>query len=54
MLFVMLVDDDLARAAPLKQSLTNAGYKVIAHLSTTENLDVAVREMLQYVRCSLT
>ena len=45
MLFVMLVDDDLARTAPLKQSLTNAGYKVIAHLSTTENLDVAVREM---------
>lgn len=45
MLLVMLVDDDLARADPLKQSLTNAGYKVIAHLSTTENLDVAVREM---------
>ncbi len=45
MLFVMLVDDDLARTALLKQSLTNAGYKVIAHLSTTENLDVAVREM---------
>lgn len=45
MLLVMLVDDDLVRCAPLKKSLTDAGYNVIAHLSTTENLDVAVREM---------
>ncbi|CAN1486424.1 AmiR Response regulator with putative antiterminator output domain [Methylophilaceae bacterium] len=45
MLLVMLVDDDLVRCAPLKKSLADAGYNVIAHLSTTENLDVAVREM---------
>lgn len=44
MLFVMLVDDHMDRAAPLKQSLIEAGYKVVAHLSSTENLDCAVRE----------
>jgi response regulator NasT len=45
MLLVMLVDDDVARTAPLKQSLTDAGYQVIAHLSSTANLDDAVREL---------
>lgn len=45
MLSVMLVDDDFLRAAPLKQSLTDAGYEVIAHLSSTANLDDAVREL---------
>ncbi len=45
MLSVMLVDDDLARTAPLRQSLTDAGYQVIAHLSSTANLDDAVREL---------
>lgn len=45
MISVMLVDDDLVRTAPLTQSLTEAGYKVIAHLSSTANLDDAVREL---------
>ena len=45
MLSVMLVDDDFLRTAPLKQSLTDAGYAVIAHLSSTANLDDAVREL---------
>lgn len=45
MLSVMLVDDDFLRVAPLKQSLTDAGYEVIAHLSSTANLDDAVREL---------
>lgn len=45
MLSVMLVDDDFLRTAPLKQSLTDAGYEVIAHLSSTANLDDAVREL---------
>lgn len=41
----MLVDDDVARSAPLKQSLTDAGYRVIAHLTSTANLDDAVRNL---------
>lgn len=45
MLSVMLVDDDFLRTAPLKQSLTDAGYEVIAHLSSTANLDDAVRQL---------
>lgn len=45
MFAVMLVDDDFLRAAPLRQSLTDAGYEVIAHLSGTANLDDAVREL---------
>jgi response regulator NasT len=45
MISVMLVDDDLVRTAPLTQSLTEAGYQVIAHLSSTANLDDAVREL---------
>lgn len=45
MLLVMLVDDDLLRAISLKAALIKAGYSVIAHLSSTENLDMAVREM---------
>jgi response regulator NasT len=45
MLSVMLVDDDDLRTVPLKQSLTDAGYEVIAHLSSTANLDDAVREL---------
>jgi response regulator NasT len=45
MLSVMLVDDDDLRTAPLRQSLTDAGYEVIAHLSSTANLDDAVREL---------
>ncbi len=45
MISVMLVDDDLVRIAPLTQTLAEAGYKVIAHLSSTANLDNAVREL---------
>jgi len=45
MISVMLVDDDVARSAPLKQSLTDAGYQVIAHLTSTANLDDAVRNL---------
>ena len=45
MLSVMLVDDDDLRTAPLRRSLADAGYEVIAHLSSTANLDDAVREL---------
>jgi len=45
MLRVMLVDNHMERTAPLTQSLTDAGYEVIAHLSDTANLDDAVRKM---------
>ena len=45
MLRVMLVDNHLERTAPLKQSLTEAGYEVIAHLSETANLDEAVNRL---------
>lgn len=41
----MLVDNHLERTAPLKQSLTDAGYEVIAHLSDTANLDDAVGKL---------
>ena len=45
MLRVMLVDNHFERTAPLKQSLTDAGYDVIAHLTDTANLDDAVSRM---------
>ena len=45
MLRVMLVDNYLERTAPLKQSLAEAGYEVIAHLSDTANLDEAVNRL---------
>ena len=45
MISVLLVDDDVARSAPLKQSLTDAGYQVAAHLTSTANLDDAVRNL---------
>lgn len=35
----MLVDNHLERTALLQQSLTRAGYKVIAHLTDTANLN---------------
>ncbi|WP_319004517.1 ANTAR domain-containing response regulator [Methylobacillus caricis] len=41
----MLVDNHLERTAPLKQSLTEAGYEVIAHLNDTVNLDDAVKRL---------
>jgi response regulator NasT len=41
MLKVMIVDSDLERTKPLKQSLLDTGYEVIAHLKDTVNLDDA-------------
>lgn len=45
MLRVMIVDNDLERTKPLKQSLIDTGYNVIAHLKDTVNLDVACCEL---------
>lgn len=41
----MIVDNDLERTTPLKQSLLDSGYEVIAHLKDTVNLDSACREL---------
>ena len=41
MLKVMIVDNDLERTKPLKQSLLDTGYEVIVHLKDTVNLDDA-------------
>jgi response regulator NasT len=41
----MIVDSDLVRTNPLKQSLLDAGYEVIAHLKDTVNLDDACCEL---------
>ena len=45
MLKVMIVDNDLERISPLKQSLLDTGFDVIAHLDDTMNLDTACCEM---------
>jgi len=45
MLRVMIVDNDLKRTTPLKQSLLDGGYEVIAHLKDTINLDAACCEL---------
>lgn len=45
MLKVMIVDNDLERTTPLKQSLLDSGYEVIAHLKDTVNLDKACCEL---------
>jgi two-component system, response regulator / RNA-binding antiterminator len=45
MLRVMIVDNDLKRTTPLKQSLLDSGYEVIAHLKDTINLDAACCEL---------
>ncbi len=45
MLRVMIVDSDLERTKPLKQSLLDTGYDVIAHLKDTVNLDDACCEL---------
>lgn len=45
MLRVMIVDNDLERTKPLKQSLLDTGYDVIAHLKDTVNLDDACCEL---------
>jgi len=41
----MIVDNDLERTTPLKQSLLDSGYEVIAHLKDTVNLDSACCEL---------
>lgn len=45
MLKVMIVDNKLERTRPLKQSLLDNGYEVIAHLKDTSNLDDACRKL---------
>jgi response regulator NasT len=45
MLKVMIVDSDLVRTKPLKQSLLDTGYDVIAHLKDTVNLDEACNKL---------
>jgi len=45
MLKVMIVDNDLKRTTPLKQSLLEGGYEVIAHLKDTANFDAACCEL---------
>ena len=45
MLRVMIVDSDLERTKPLKQSLLDTGYDVIAHLKESVNLDDACCEL---------
>lgn len=45
MLRVMIVDNDLKRTIPLKQSLLSSGYDVIAHLHDTANLNTACSEL---------
>ena len=45
MLKVMIVDNDLERISPLKQSLLETGFDVIAHLEDTMNLDSACCEL---------
>ena len=45
MLKVMIVDSDLERTSPLKQSLIDIGFDVIAHLQDTLNLDAACCEL---------
>ena len=45
MLKVMIVDNDLDRTKPLKQSLLDTGYDVIAHLKESVNLDDACRQL---------
>lgn len=45
MLRVMIVDNELERTHPLKQSLLENGYEVIAHIKDTINLDDACRKL---------
>jgi response regulator NasT len=44
MLKVMIVDNDLKRSKPLKQSLLDTGYEVVAHIKESVNLDDACCE----------
>jgi two-component system, response regulator / RNA-binding antiterminator len=45
MLRVILVDNHLERSAPLKKSLTDEGYEVIAHLTDTADLNGVVHKL---------
>lgn len=44
MLKVMIIDNDLERTKPLRQSLFDTGYEVVAHLKDTINLNDACCE----------
>ena len=41
----MIVDNDIERISPLKQSLLDTGFVVIAHLDDTMNLDKACSDL---------
>jgi len=45
MLKVMIVDNDLKRSKPLKQSLIDSGFEVIAHVKNDVALDSKCREL---------
>lgn len=41
----MIIDSDLKRSQPLKQSLTDNGFKVVAHVENTLNLEAKCCEV---------
>lgn len=45
MLKVMIVDNDIKRSKPLKQSLIDSGFEVIAHVKNDFTLDSKCREL---------
>lgn len=45
MLKVMIVDNDIKRSKPLKQSLIDSGFQVIAHVRNDITLDSKCREL---------
>ncbi len=45
MLKVMIVDNDLMRSKPLKQSLIDNGFEVVAHIENTLNLEAKCCEV---------
>lgn len=45
MLKVMIVDNDIKRSKPLKQSLIDSGFQVIAHVRNDFTLDSKCREL---------
>jgi response regulator NasT len=45
MLKVMIVDNDIKRSKPLKQSLIDSGFEVIAHIKNDFTLDSKCREL---------
>ncbi|HPH06165.1 MAG TPA: ANTAR domain-containing protein [Methylotenera sp.] len=45
MLKIMIVDSDIKRSKPLKQSLLDSGFEVIAHVKNDLTLDAKCREL---------